>query len=274
MSAPKPSPARNQPPAADLRDRLLADFATLRVPLRAEQLDAALSRAEHDGLTHLQFARLLIGEQADQRRERSIAQRIRDARFRDPYTLEGFDWQFNAATIQRAQIEELAAGAFIRRKDNLVFVGQSGVGKSRLIQSIGRAACAQGLRVRYATSGALIEDLTAALADRTLPRRLRYYANFDLLIVDEFGLDRLERREAQDAGSLLFKLIDARTQKRSTALVTNIHFDAWADYLGDEHLAMALLDRIVDGAIILKLKGKSYRAYRAQVVEATRQADQ
>lgn len=243
------------------------------MPLRAEQLDAALSRAEHDGLTHLQFAQLLIGEQADQRRERSIAQRIREARFRDPYTLEGFDWQFNAATIHRARIEELATGAFIHRKDNLVFVGQSGVGKSRIIQSIGRAACVEGLRVRYATSGALITELTAALADRTLPRRLRYYANFDLLIVDEFGLDRLERREAQDAGSLLFKLIDARTQKRSTAFVTNIHFDAWPEYLGDEHLALALLDRIVDGAIIMKLHGKSYRAHRAKLAEASRQAD-
>lgn len=242
------------------------------MPLRAEQLDAVLSRAEREGLSHLQFVQLLIGEQADQRRERSIAQRIRDARFRDPYTLAGFDWQFNAATINRAQIEELATGAFIRRKDNLVFVGQSGVGKSRIIQSIGRAACVVGLRVRYTTSGALIEDLTAALADRTLSKRLRYYAGFDLLIVDEFGLDRLERREAQDAGSLLFKLVDARTQKRSTALVTNIHFDAWPGYLGDEHLALSLLDRIVDGAIILKMKGKSYRAHRAQMAEAARQA--
>ena len=111
---------------------------------------------------------LLIGEQADQRRERSIAKRIREAKFRDLSTLEGFDWQFNAATIDRTQIEELAAGDFIRRQDNLIFVGQSGVGKSRIIQSIGVAACVAGWRVRYTTSGDLIAELTAALADRTL----------------------------------------------------------------------------------------------------------
>ncbi len=251
---------------------MLADFAVLRVPVRAEQLDAALSRAEHDGLSHLQFVQLLIGEQADQRRERSIAKRIREAKFREICTLEGFDWQFNAATIDRTQIEELASGDFIRRQGNLIFVGQSGVGKSRIIQSIGVAACVAGWRVRYTTSGDLIADLTAALADRSLPRRLRYYAGFDFLIIDEFALDKLERREAEDAGSLLFKVIDARTQKRSTALMTNIDFEAWADYLGDEHLAMALLDRIVDGAIILKMKGKSYRAYRAQLAEASRKA--
>ena len=123
---------------------MLADFAVLRVPVRAEQLDVALSRAEHDGLSHLQFVQLLIGEQADQRRERSIAKRIREAKFREICTLEGFDWQFNAATIDRTQIEELASGDFIRRQGNLIFVGQSGVGKSRIIQSIGVAACVAG----------------------------------------------------------------------------------------------------------------------------------
>jgi DNA replication protein DnaC len=231
--------------------------------LRAEQLDAALARAEREPLSHLQFVQLLIREQADQRRERGIAHRIRAARFRHPHTLAGFDWQFNAA-IARRQIEELASAAFIRRQDNLVMLGPSGVGKSHLVQAIGLAACVLGPRVRTTTSAALIEHLTAALADRSLPQKIRYYTGFDLWIVDEFGFDRLERREAQDAASLLFKLIDARTQKRSTALVTNIDFDAWGPYLGDAPLAMAVLDRIVDGAIIVRINGTSYRAHRAQ----------
>ena len=180
--------------------------------------------------------------------------------------MANFDWQFNAPAINRTQLEELASAAFLGRKDNLVLVGQSGVGKSHIVEAVGRSACALGYRVRYTTSAGLIEDLTAALADQTLPRQVRYYAHFDLLIVDEFGFDRLERREARDAASLLFKVIDARVQKRSTALVTNIDFDAWGEYLGDPPLAMALLDRIVDGAIIVKIQGKSYRAARAQPV--------
>ena len=249
---------------AHLRERVLADCAALKVPLRAEQLDTLLGRADQEGLSHLEFVHRLLSEQADQRRERSIAHRIREARFRDPHTLATFDWQFNAAAIQRTQIEELATADFVRRKDNLVLVGQSGVGKSHLVEALGRSACAVGYRVRYTTSAGLIEQLTAALADRTLPRRVRYYAGFDLLIVDEFGFDRLERREARDAASLLFKVIDARVQKHATALVTNIDFDTWGEYLGDPPLAMALLDRIVDGAIIVKITGKSYRAARAQ----------
>ena len=84
-----------------------------------------------------------------------------------------------------------------------------------------------------------------------------------MVILDEFGFDRIERLEASQAASLLYKLIDARSQQRSTALVTNIDFEAWGEYLGDPPLAMAFLDRLVDGAIILKIKGKSYRAHRA-----------
>lgn len=232
------------------------------MPLAAEQLDAILARADRERLTHLEFTHLLIAEQAQQRRERSIAGRIREARFREPHTLAGFDWDFNAQTINRVQIEELATAAFIGRQDNLVIVGQSGVGKSRIIQSVGQAACVLGRRVRYTTSAGLLADLTASLADQTLPQRIRYYARFDLLIIDEFGFDKIERTETPQAANLLYKIIDARTQ-RSTALVTNIDFDAWGEYLGDPPLAMAFLDRIVDGAVILKIKGKSYRAHRA-----------
>lgn len=233
------------------------------MPLRAEQFDAVLAAAQRDGLSHQEFLHRLIADQADQRRERSIARRIRDARFRELQPLTAFDWEFNRAAIDRGQIEELATAEFVRRRDNLVFVGQSGVGKSFLIQAIGQTACARGHSVRYTTSAKLLEDLTASLADQTLPRLIRYYARFDLLIIDEFGFDHIERQQSPQAANLFFKIIDARSPQRSTALATNIDFDAWADYLGDPPLAMAFLDRVVDGAIILKIKGKSYRAHRA-----------
>ena len=117
--------------------------------------------------------------------------------------------------------------------------------------------------MRYITSAELLQDLTACLADHTLPERLRYYSNFDLLAIDEFGFDRIERSESSRAASLLYKVVDGRT-KRSTAMVTNISFEAWAEYLGDALLAMAVLDRVVDGAIILKIEGLSHRASRVK----------
>ena len=93
---------------------------------------------------------------------------------------------------------------------------------------------------------------------------------FDLLVIDEFGFDKIERTESPQAANLFYKIIDARTRQRSTALVTNIDFEAWGDYLGDPPLAMAFLDyRVVDGAIILKIKGKSYPAHCAKTSKST-----
>lgn len=260
----KTSPTSTTPNnPSDLAERLLADFALLRIPVTAEQLDAVLARADRERFTHLQFAHALITEQAQQRRERAIARRIRDACFHESVTLAGFDWNFNAKAINRTQIEELATAAFIGRHDNLVLIGQSGVGKSRIIQSIGQAACVAGYRVRYTTSAELLTDLTASLADRTLPKRLRYYTRFDWLIIDEFGYDKIERAESSQAANLMFKIIDERCQ-RSTTVVTNIDFDKWLNYLKDDNLTQAFLDRAVDSAIILKINGKSYRAHRAK----------
>ncbi len=259
-----PAMPRQAPTSPDnLRERILADFAVLRVPLTAAHLDAALAQAAKDGWSALEFLHRLITDQAGLHRERSTARRIREAFFPEHKTLASFDWDFNAKAIRRVQIEELATGDFIRRRQNLVLAGHSGVGKSFLVQAIGQTACMQGLRVRYITSAELLQNLTACLADRTLPERVRYYARFELLIIDEFGFDRIERSEAPHAASLLYKIMDARSQRVSTALVTNIDFDAWGEYLGDPPLAMAFLDRLVDGAIILKIKGKSYRAHRA-----------
>jgi DNA replication protein DnaC len=244
-----------------LRDQILADFVTLRVPVTADQLDAALTDAEQTGRSHLEFLQRLLAAQAGLRRQRRIERLIKDARFRAALPLSTFDWNFNPA-IPRLQIEALTQGDFIRRKQNVVFVGQSGLGKSRLIQSIGLAACLLEQRVYYITSGELLEDLTAAMADQTIHNRVRFYAKFQLLIIDEFGFDRIERTLCPQAASLWYKIIDARSQRASTALVTNIDFESWADYLGDAPLAMAMLDRVVDGATIVKLKGKSYRVHR------------
>ena len=265
-TAPPPAPMNptRKTPTANLRDRILADFAALRVPLSGEQLDEVLRTAEQEGISHLEFLQRLVGSQARQRRERAIERRIREACFREVKLLEDFDWKFNATAIDRAQIEQLATGEFVRRGDNLVFVGQSGVGKSHLIQALGRQGCVLGYHVRYTTSAKLLQDLTAALADQTLPARLKYWTRFEWLIIDEFGFDRLERTLSPQAANLLYKVIDARSPRRSTGLVTNIDFEAWAEYLGDPPLAMAFLDRVVDGAILLKIQGRSYRAHRAR----------
>jgi DNA replication protein DnaC len=251
----------------DLREQVLTSLSTLRLPISSQSLDASLGEAEQSGRSHLEFLQSLLAPAAAGRRERSIERRIREAQFHEVKTLEDFDWEFNAAAIDRSRIDSLATGEFVRRGDNLIFVGQSGLGKSHLLQGLGRRLCALGYRVRYATSGELLLDLTASLADQTLPLRLKYWTRQDLLIVDEFGFDRIEREACVQASSLLYKVIDGR-RERSTALATNIDFEAWADYLGDPPLAMAMLDRLTASPIVFKLCGKSYRAERLDSAES------
>src|SRR6202034_1506427 len=102
-------------PSPDSRERLLEHFQTLRIPVSSDELDAALAQAEKLRWSALELLARLIGPQADQRRERAIERRIREARFHEPKVLEGFDWLFNARAIDRARIESLAAGEFVRR---------------------------------------------------------------------------------------------------------------------------------------------------------------
>jgi DNA replication protein DnaC len=244
-----------------LRERILEHLAILRIPVTGEELDHVLDVAEQKGSSVLEAIDRLLGEQAARRRDRGIKRRIAAAQFAEHTTLEAFDWKFNK-TINRAQYEQLATGDFIRRHVNVVLVGQSGVGKSHLMQAVGLSACAAGYRVFYTTSSQLLTRLTAALADKSLTETLRRYASSDLLICDEFGFDRIEREECPQAAHLLYKVIASRHQKRSTILITNVDFDAWGHYLGDAPLAMAMLDRLVDGALVLKIKGPSYRANR------------
>jgi DNA replication protein DnaC len=252
-----------------LVERIAEHLSVLRIPLTADQLDEQLRLAEQRQLSPLAFLERFLSEPARSRQERSIERRMHEAGFRDAATLESFDWKFNAKSIDRLQMEELATGDFIRRRDNLVFVGQSGLGKSHLMQAIARRCCVVGYRVRYRSSAQLLQDLQSAAGEGTLPRRVRFYSRCDLLIIDEFGFDRLERLECAQAPSLLYKVIDSRSQQASTALVTNVDFESWGDYLGDPPLAMALLDRVVDGAIIHRFQGKSYRAHRAKTVPVT-----
>jgi DNA replication protein DnaC len=243
------------------------------VAVTAETLDEVLAQGTQQGWSHLEFAARLLGAAAAGRRERSLERRLLEAHLRDAPALETFDWHFNAATIKRTQIEELASCAFVRRQENIIVVGQSGLGKSHLFKAIGRCACVQGFRARYTTSAALITDLKKTLADDTLTVRLRYWKNFDLLIIDEFGFDRLERQACLEAPQLLYKVIEGRHGQHSTVLVTNVDFEAWGDYLGDAPLAMAFLDRLVDGALVLKLRGRSYRAARAKNLESNQEQD-
>jgi DNA replication protein DnaC len=247
-----------------LLEDVTAALHTLGLVLPIGVLDAALLAAEQESLGYLEFLHRLLAGPAEAKQQRALERRIRAAHFREVITLDGFDWEFNAKGVDRRVVEQLVTCDFVRRRGNVILVGQTGLGKSRILQSVGHAACILGYRVRYTTSAKLLREFTAALADGTFERKLDLYARFDLLLIDEFGFDHLEREVPSQASTFYYRLLDARTGRRSTALATNIDFKAWADYLGDPPLAAAFLDRLVDNAVILKLSGESYRVHRAR----------
>ena len=273
----RPTPAKRSAPNVpsrvtraatrpSLHEDVTAALHTLGLALPAGALDAALKAAEQESLGSLEFLHRLLAGPAEAKQQRALERRIRAAQFREVMTLDGFDWEFNAKGLDRRVVEQLVTCDFVRRRENVILVGQTGLGKSRILQSLGHAACILGYRVRYATSAKLLREFTAALADGTFEHTLDSYARYDLLLIDEFGFDRLEREIPSQASTFYYRLLDARTGRRSTALATNIDFGAWADYLGDPPLAAAFLDRLVDGAVILKINGESYRVHRARPV--------
>lgn len=229
-----------------------------------EALDGLVREATEKGISPWELLDRFLAIPANLSIERAIERRIKNAGFPTTATLESFNWEFNAQTINQASMLELASGEFIKRRDNLAFVGQSGLGKSHLIQGISRACCALGYRVRYETSATLLEELTRAAGAKTLPSALRYYRSFDLLIIDEFGFDKLERREYPESPSLLYKVVDSRNGRSSTAFLTNVDFGDWTEYFGDPALVMALLDRVSDNALVFRFEGKSFRKNRSK----------
>jgi DNA replication protein DnaC len=231
----------------------------LKLKLKAEQLDSFLQEYASGKLSVLETLAKFLEIPAHASQETAIAYRIKRAGFPTEATLESYDWSRNPTTITKEPFLELATGEFIRRKENAAFVGESGLGKTHLMQGIGRKCCALGYRVRYETSASLIESLNKARAIKALTPKVRHYCSWDLLIIDEFGFDKLERKEVPDALSLLYKVIDGRNRRSSTAVITNVSFDDWTEYLGDPPMTMALLDRVVDQTNLIKFAGESIR---------------
>ena len=228
-----------------------------------EQLDRFLQQHSQTALSISELLSKFLEGPARSSQEAAIESRIKRAGFPTEATLESYDWTRNPKTIRKETFLELATGQFIARKENAAFVGLSGLGKTHLIQGVGRQCCALGYRVRYETSATLIESLNKARAIKSLTPKVKHYCSYDLLIIDEFGFEKLERKEVPDALSLLYKVIDGRNRRSSTAIITNVNLDDWTDYLGDPPMTMALLDRVVDQTNVITFKGDSIRRPKA-----------
>lgn len=206
------------------------------------------------GITGAEAVERLLGAQITLRNNRRLAAAMRSSRLPAVKTLDDFDFTFQPS-IRREQIASLHELDFVRRKENVVFLGPPGVGKTHLAISLAIAAAERGRRVYYGSLGDLIETLREAEAKGQLRRRLRVLTHPALLVVDEIGYLPVTR----DGATLFFQLINERYERASTVLTSNKTFKEWGQVLGDEVMAAAMLDRLLHHCHIVNIRGNSYR---------------
>ena len=158
-------------------------------------------------------------------------------------------------SLNKALVLELARCEFLNRKENLLFLGNSGTGKSHLALALGLVACQRGHRVRFTTAAALVSELIEARDEKHLLRFQKQLAAYELLIVDELGFVPLSKTGAE----LLFEIFSQRYERASVLVTSNLPFHEWTEVFGSERLTGALLDRLTHHVHLLEMNGDSYR---------------
>jgi DNA replication protein DnaC len=198
-----------------------------------------LQEAEANRLPYAQFLELLFQDEINIRHQRLINRRHKLAEFRELRSLENFDFSFNP-TINRALIYELATGQFVAQRRDVLLVGPPGVGKSHLVQAIGREVLRAGFLVLYRSIFDLVRELLSQETQLGEGRLSKKYLKPDLLIIDDMGLKILP----QKSGEILLELIMRRYENRSTMMTSNRPIEEWGKLLSDVPAASAILDRL------------------------------
>lgn len=236
-------------------------FSRVSANLSALGLDAMAASLPHwmgaVAAGDADFASALLAmtsEEAAAKARRDMDRRVRAAGFPFVKTLADFDFSFQPS-IPRAVVDDLATLRFLEQAENVVLVGSPGVGKTHIAVAPGVEAVRARKEVRFTDCAALVRDLKDAAARGILAKRLKYYAHATLLVIDELGYLDID----DEGADLLFRLVSARYEHRSTIVTTNVAVGLWADVFGDAVTAAAIADRMCYHCTLLKITGGSYR---------------
>lgn len=227
----------------------------LRLGGMAAVLETRLHQAQTEAMAPIDLISILVSDELTRRGDRLLERRKKQAGFRDPNkTLDNFDFGFNKK-MNRSLAFDLATGTFITRREDALFLGPPGTGKSHLAQAIGQAAIQQGYKVLYRETHTLLDELADASLDGSRKDYIEWIVSLPLLILDDLGMRKLPLTAAED----LLEIIMRRYERNSTLLTSNRPVEDWGKLLGDAAAVTAMLDRVLHHGHVLKCGPRSWR---------------
>lgn len=196
----------------------------------------------------------LLSNEIKHKNERAAEGIIKSSNFPFRKTLDDYDFSFQPS-VSENKLKELHNLSFIEEKENIIFIGNSGVGKTHLAVSIGIEAAKHRNSVYFITCHNLMLKLNKAQKENRLDKQLQHLAQYKLLIIDEIGYLPVDHQ----GSNLFFQLIAKRYMNKSTIVTTNMPFSRWGEVFSDNTLASAVLDRLLHYSHIIRITGNSYR---------------
>lgn len=207
--------------------------------------------------SHLSYLEALLEGEVEERGRKAMARRIQEARFPAVKTLEEFDFQC-ASHLPAPLLRNLSEGGYLSRKEPIIFLGDTGTGKTHLATGLAVAACRQRKRVRFTTAAEMVTELIEAQNQAELTRVRNRWTRYDLIVIDELGYVVMP----DTAAELLFQVIAGRAERAAVIVTTNLPFSEWTTKFPNARLCKAMLDRLTDQAHIIETGKESYRFLR------------
>jgi DNA replication protein DnaC len=238
----------------EVKTSLKTVLKRLRLSGVLHTLPERIAYARKTTMAEQDLLELILQDEIDRREQANLAIRLGKARCDLDHTFENFDWNARV-TFDRDKVRDLFSLAFIDRREDVAFMGPAGVGKTMLAESLGHAACRAGKTVLSMRAESMLKTINQSRADNSTDKVIRRFITPDILIVDDFGLRRLDDRQSSD----FYEIIIERHRRASTIITSNRTVDEWTQLFADPILGQSALDRFAHNAHQIIIEGESYR---------------